>query len=98
MAHSFEEYKNFAQKVLVYCSESDMNTIADITTVFKMLLGIPYQMSDNTYVYKFNNYKTFEDLPQDAKNDLSGSLLWSFKPDEFEKLRELLNHSKKEKI
>lgn len=98
MAHSFEEYKNFAQKVLVYCSESDMNTIADITTVFKMLLGIPYQMSDNTYVYKFNNYKTFEDLPQDAKNGLSGSLLWSFKPDEFEKLRELLNHSKKEKI
>lgn len=90
MAHSFEEYKNFAQKVLVYCSESDMNTIADITTVFKMLLGIPYQLSDNTYVYRFENYKSFEDLPKDVQKDLSGSLFWNFKPDEFEKLRELL--------
>lgn len=90
MVHTFEEYKDFAQKILEYCFENNMNTIADITTVFKMLLGIPYQLSDNTYVYRFENYKSFEDLPKDAQKDLSGSLLWSFKPDEFEKLRELL--------
>lgn len=93
MPHTFEEYKDFAQKILEYCSENNMNTIADITTVFKMLLGIPYQLSDNTYAYRFENYKSFEDLPKDAQKDLSGSLLWNFKPDEFEKLRELLHNT-----
>lgn len=67
-----------------------MNTIEDITTVFKMLLGIPYQLSDDTYVYKFENYKSFEDLPEDAQKNSSGSLFWNFKPDEFEKLRKIL--------
>lgn len=90
MKHTFEEYKDFTQRILHECCESDMNTIADITTIFKMLLGYPYQLSDNTYVYKFENYKTFEDLPKDAQKDLSGSLLWYLKPDEFEKLRKLL--------
>ena len=93
MLHTFEEYKDLAQKILEYCSENNMNTIADITTVFKMLLGIPYQLSDNTYVYRFENYKSFEDLPKDVQKDLSGSLLWNFKPDEFEKLRELLHNT-----
>lgn len=93
MKHTFEEYIRCARKILAYCSENNMNTIADITTVFKMLLGIPHQLADDTYVYKFGNYKTFEDLPNKAKKDLSGSLLWSFKPDEFEKLRELLHNT-----
>lgn len=93
MPHTFEEYKDLAQKILEYCSENNMNTIEDITTVFKMLLGIPYQLSDNTYVYRFENYKSFEDLPKDAQKDLSGSLLWNFKPDEFEKLTKLLHNT-----
>lgn len=93
MKHTFEEYKDLAQKILEYCCENNMNTIEDITTVFKMLLGIPYQLSDNTYVYRFENYKSFEDLPEDAQKNLSGSLFWNFKPDEFEKLTKLLHNT-----
>lgn len=30
----------------------------------------PYLLSDGTYVYKFENYKTYDELPDEAKREL----------------------------
>lgn len=70
-----------------------MNTIEDITTVFKMLLRIPYELTDHTYVYDWTNYPNFEKLPEKAKNQLSSPFIWSLTPGEFEKLRKMLNET-----
>lgn len=91
MKHTFEEYKEFAQRILHECCENDMNAMSDITTIFKMLLAIPFELADRTYVYDWNNYKTFKELPTKAKMQLSGSLMWDLNPEEFEKLKKILN-------
>ena len=91
MKHTFEEYRNFTQKILHECCENNMNTIEDITTVFKMLLRIPYELTDHTYVYDWNHYRKFEELPEKAKEQLSDTLMWSLTPGEFEKLKKILN-------
>lgn len=86
MRHTFEEYKSIAEEALKMFCRYDMNTRADISTVLKMLMLYPYQISDDSYIYKFKNYKTFEELPDEAKNDLRGSLMWNLKPDVFNEL------------
>lgn len=86
MKYTFEEYKSVSQEISDIFCKHNMNTRADISTVLKMLMLFPYQLSDGSYVYNFTNYKTFDELPDKAKTDLRGSLLWSLKPDVFDKL------------
>ena len=61
MRHTFERYKSVAEEALKMFCRYDMNTRADISTVLKMLMLYPYQISDGSYIYKFENYKTFEE-------------------------------------
>ena len=76
MRHTFERYKSVAEEALKMFCRYDMNTRADISTVLKILMLYPYQISDGSYIYKFENYKTFEELPDEAKSDLMGSMFW----------------------
>ena len=56
-----------------------------------MLLHILYELANHTYVYDWNNYKTFKKPSTKAKMQLSGSLMWDLNPEEFEKLKKILN-------
>lgn len=71
MRHTFEEYKEVATQALDLMIKNNMNTRGDMMTIYHFLMLYPYLLDDETYVYKFKNYKTYDELPDEAKRELA---------------------------
>ncbi len=70
MRHTFEEYKEVATQAFDLMLKTNMNTRGDMMTIYHFLMLFPYLLGNGTYVYKFENYKTYDELPDEAKHEL----------------------------
>lgn len=71
----FEKYKSIADKIIDLLIKEKHSSLKDIKILYNIIMGFPYCISqEGQYTYQGEFYNSLDELPDDAKEEITYQL------------------------